>query len=377
MGSLTAHLREAGDHGHLRFHPSCPVCRQERLYGALSSEPVVSLRAQALLAGGVLALSASAPVVAAAQEPDRQVEGVAAPEQSGEAELDDPTFDPGGDTSLSYDTAPVPGAPGDGADSGEGAPLDLEPSVDLDGQLAPLAETEAPATDEDAVAPPAEGVPPAEGQPPGVEVTTGAPTVPNPGDRAPSPDADERPAGEQRPDRGLGPLGSDRGTYEREPGTDRSGGAVPDRPPSVDSGPPVRSSPGTGGATHSRPHVDAVDPAAPVPAAPVEATAPASAGPVEASAPAVPVPTSEPVTVAQANAPASNSSDEQALEGNARSYVVQPGDSLWSIAKRLLGGEASPARIAREVHRLWSLNSSRIGTGDPDLLMVGTRLQLR
>jgi hypothetical protein len=56
---------------------------------------------------------------------------------------------------------------------------------------------------------------------------------------------------------------------------------------------------------------------------------------------------------------------------------VQPGESLWAIASDLLGGEASPARIAREVDRLWRLNSDRIGTGDPDLLMVGTRLNLR
>ena len=61
----------------------------------------------------------------------------------------------------------------------------------------------------------------------------------------------------------------------------------------------------------------------------------------------------------------------------ARPYVVQPGDSLWSIAKRLLGADASPARIAGEVNRLWSLNEGRIGTGDPDLLMVGTELRLR
>src|SRR5688500_13347857 len=95
MGSLTAHLLEAGDHGRLRFHPSCPVCRQERLYGTLSSEPVVSLRAQALLVGGALALSSSAPAIAVAQEPDRQFEGVAASEEPGGPELDDPGFDPG------------------------------------------------------------------------------------------------------------------------------------------------------------------------------------------------------------------------------------------------------------------------------------------
>jgi nucleoid-associated protein YgaU len=56
---------------------------------------------------------------------------------------------------------------------------------------------------------------------------------------------------------------------------------------------------------------------------------------------------------------------------------VRPGDSLWSIARRLLGPDASAGRIAREVNRLWELNRERIATGDPDLLMVGTKLRLR
>ena len=56
---------------------------------------------------------------------------------------------------------------------------------------------------------------------------------------------------------------------------------------------------------------------------------------------------------------------------------MQRGESLWSIAKDLLGEDASVARIAREVNRLWELNSARIGTGEPDLLMVGTRIALR
>jgi len=60
-----------------------------------------------------------------------------------------------------------------------------------------------------------------------------------------------------------------------------------------------------------------------------------------------------------------------------RSHVVLPGESLWSVASDLLGADASPAAIAREVHRLWELNKDRIGTGNPDLLMVGTRLVLR
>lgn len=56
-------------------------------------------------------------------------------------------------------------------------------------------------------------------------------------------------------------------------------------------------------------------------------------------------------------------------------YVVQPGDSLWSIARRLLPAGASDAQVAREVSRLWTLNASRIGTGDPNLISVGLELR--
>ena len=71
------------------------------------------------------------------------------------------------------------------------------------------------------------------------------------------------------------------------------------------------------------------------------------------------------------------SSGRDRANPNDRFHVVVPGESLWSIARDLLGREASTARIAREVSRLWELNKTRIGTGDPDLLMAGTRLRLR
>ena len=58
-------------------------------------------------------------------------------------------------------------------------------------------------------------------------------------------------------------------------------------------------------------------------------------------------------------------------------HVVRPGESLWSIASRLLGAHASVGAIALEVRRLWRLNSERIGTGDPNVLTVGVRLRLR
>jgi nucleoid-associated protein YgaU len=58
------------------------------------------------------------------------------------------------------------------------------------------------------------------------------------------------------------------------------------------------------------------------------------------------------------------------------SYVVQSGDCLWHIAAGLLPGDANDAQIAAEVARLWSLNESAIGTGDPSLIYAGTALRL-
>ena len=56
--------------------------------------------------------------------------------------------------------------------------------------------------------------------------------------------------------------------------------------------------------------------------------------------------------------------------------VVRAGDSLWSIARRTLGGSASAAEIAAFVDRLWELNKHRIRSGTPDLIAVGERLRI-
>jgi hypothetical protein len=60
----------------------------------------------------------------------------------------------------------------------------------------------------------------------------------------------------------------------------------------------------------------------------------------------------------------------------ARSHVVAPGESLWSIATDFLEAGASSGEISREVERLWERNRDRIGTGDRNLLLAGTALQL-
>ena len=113
------------------------------------------------------------------------------------------------------------------------------------------------------------------------------------------------------------------------------------------------------------------------------ASAPASSNWVSDGAGAPPEPTAapvpaslEPVATANVSSPSDNR-EPPPLARHSRTYVVQPGDSLWSIAKRLVGRDASAGLIAREVNRLWTLNRSRIATGDPDLLIVGTRLELR
>jgi nucleoid-associated protein YgaU len=65
-----------------------------------------------------------------------------------------------------------------------------------------------------------------------------------------------------------------------------------------------------------------------------------------------------------------------AAQTSERVHTVRAGESLWSIARAELGPGASAAEIAAYVRQLWSLNADRIGTGDPDLVRVGTHLLL-
>jgi hypothetical protein len=56
--------------------------------------------------------------------------------------------------------------------------------------------------------------------------------------------------------------------------------------------------------------------------------------------------------------------------------VVQRGDSLWRIARRLLPDDAVDSAVARAVSRLYAENSDVIGA-DPDLLVPGQHLGTR
>jgi hypothetical protein len=83
----------------------------------------------------------------------------------------------------------------------------------------------------------------------------------------------------------------------------------------------------------------------------------------------------EPPATQPAAVPAEPNEARSGLAGRGF-HTVRAGECLWSIAAALLPGGASNAEVAAEVQRLWHLNASRIGTGHPNLLMVGTRLRL-
>ncbi len=63
-------------------------------------------------------------------------------------------------------------------------------------------------------------------------------------------------------------------------------------------------------------------------------------------------------------------------EAAGQMILVRPGDSLWTIARSRLPAGASDAAIWHEVLAIWHRNAGRIGTGDPNLIFSGTRLQV-
>ena len=332
MGSLSAHLRAPEDHARLPFHPDCPVCRSERLTGLLPPAGVVSLRTQAVLAAGVLALSAAAPAAVLAAEPDQEQQGATAPGQSGGADTaGNPDFGPGGaSTDLPAEASPVPQlqAPS-AANNDDAAPLDQEPANDVD---APV-------------------------------IDAGDPAGPN----AQQPDAPATPP--------APPAAGD----PEQPASPTSPGPTADAPPAAT---PAPGSPRTNAALRLRAHERRADAkrAAMKELAQARQLARVSAPSVSAKPPARAPSSATGVQTVRARSTSSVAvvvGDRGAAARGDGTHVVRAGESLWSIARDMLGGTASIAQIAREVNRLWELNKDRIGTGDRNLLMIGTRLELR
>jgi hypothetical protein len=322
VSSLDRHLRRLDAHCGSGFHPDCPVCR-ERLAGTLVGNRMVGRRTLAGVLAGLLAVSALAPGASVAQRPGRGPNPPAAPAPA------DPTLDPDWQPpgpegpSLAEPPAAAPPASDDGQGGtvdDEAGPVESEP---LQETIPEPAEIEAP--------PPAAPAPP----PAAVE----QPPLPDAESPAPAPLAEPpvSPVQPATPPTAAGDLieqpggqaanGENRAVrigLEPSPPATRAGGMQAEVAPATDQSP------------------------GPLPTASAGAEAP----------------------------PASQSVSGPAGRIEGGTYVVQPGDSLWSIASRLLGQDASTVRIAHEVNRLWKLNRQRIATGDPDLLPAGTMLEL-
>ena len=315
MVLLSVHQQNRSERDRLCFDPRCPACRHGGLLGLLAPELVFSRRVQALLASGVLALSVGATTSSVAAERDRQHEGVSAPEPSGPGRTDDFGSALGAETPLPFDVDPHPADPRspEGQRAEEVPPLEPEPAHDPD-VPPPLAE---PGTPPPLIGHEAPMPPPAAQHEQSTEVVPKRMPllVPDPTAAVGEPDA-------RRPGH-LRWAGGDRASAQRwSQGAGRS--AAPPQPP---------------------PDTSVV--------AGLEQTAP-------------PPRIAEVASGATARIPA-----------GARFHVVRRGESLWSIATALLGPDAANADIARRVERLWSLNEHRIGTGNPDLLRIGVKLQLR
>jgi len=315
MSSLGAHLRQSESHAKLGFHPDCPVCQEQRVFGELPSSAVVSSRTLAAITAGLLVLSAAGPPVAVAAEPDQ--------EQSGSAPADP---SPGGDSAQTPDSDP-------------GGPATSVPD-NPPGSRSP-APSQPPNPDTDAV-----------DQEPAKET---APPIADAGDGTPEP----------QPARRTG------ATTPQTPPPGLPSSLTP--PPSST---PASSAP-TAAAPHAtvghrgphpprhgvRPHLHTAHSGSiTVVANDIQVSSTQSQAP--GSVPAAEV-SSAPATDRRGRSTAGK-----------RVHVVVAGECLWSIARAELGGHASDARIAREVNRLWELNKSEIATGNPDLLRVGTRLKL-
>ncbi len=318
MAALSTHLT-ASNHAALAFHPTCPVCRAERLSGALTDGPAISRRAQA---AGLAATFALVPALTAApalatdnettvgiQDPGKPVDNV-----------DDPNFKPPpAHKAPLRDGAPVvnPDAPTNDKD---GDPLDNNGDPGDD----PGAQAPAPGGINDNAVPP--GLTPDQTPPP-------APTPPPPPAFAPPAAAPAPPTATPAPAPAPQPATAPEAAGKKKAKKDK---------PKADK--PKAS---------ERPKQRAAQPTP---------TAPA-------------VPTQQPAPVQRtATQPAAATKPVAAPSG--RTYTVQSGDSLWSIASRVAGPGASPAKIAVLVDQLWKLNSGRIASGDPSMVAVGTALRL-
>ena len=378
MSSLQEHLdRHDLAEADIAFRRDCPVCRAERVLGRLPSTSLVSPRACAAVTALAMVTSTAAPTAALADG-----QGVASPAP--------PSPPP--------PTASVEAAGGGAAPADGGAPA-AAPAASEHDDGEPSRHEGSPGDSAPAPAPSSAGT---NETAPGVTGSTAPPPTAPPASGGP-PVANDPPSASTDRAVGTDSAGGDNGNPAAP---DEGGDAVPPAAPAAGVPAPAASPPShnasqvTSGraeattpphAAHRssrRPGVELTD-AAP---APVHSRAGGSAsatphGPPphggaargdarsstgsargEATGAAGPRP---------AATPSRPSGRHQRVEVAAHmTYRVRHGDSLWRIAARHLGPDATTAQTAREVNRLWELNQQRIGTGNPDLIFPGQTLRL-
>src|SRR5215207_10063951 len=72
--------------------------------------------------------------------------------------------------------------------------------------------------------------------------------------------------------------------------------------------------------------------------------------------------------------PGQAEAQEQATP-NTTTKLVEPGDSLWTIAQARLSPDAAPQQVAEEVGRIYELNRDQIGE-NPNLIFPGQQFFL-
>ena len=375
MSSLQEHLvhHDLAETG-VAFRRDCPVCRGERVLGQLPSTALVSPRACAAVTALALVTSTSAPgsVLADGQgvavpappsppPPSANVQaagGGAAPADTGLAPAGAPAVSEHDDAAARHDGPPGGTAPA----PSPGGPSGMAESVT--GSSAPPAATH-PATGGDSAA----GDPPPATTDGGLDAASedgddGSSVAPAPGGTAVAPAAAAAPAPPPTASTPTPttwqattgrPTASTSSPAGHHPVHDRGSGhpdiasapARPDAKTQSRSGP--RAQAGHGGEPHSGTG--------------------SRTGSVRSEA------TND--KSAPTAAKSSSSTRHQPVEVQTPgTYRVQPGDSLWRIAARHLGTDATTAQTAREVNRLWELNQQRIGTGNPDLIFPGQTLTM-
>ena len=376
MSSLHAHLeRHDLAASPLDFRRDCPLCRAERVQGRLPTASLLPPRARAAMAAAVLASGAVTPGAVAAGDG----QGVAAPAPASPPppQVSDVGVGGGGAAPIDRDhgaqqepheaddlgsegdfrpnegareTDPDSGAvaPGTGGSgSGPAGPEGRDRSADSGDaatvQRAPAAEPsrgDAPAARPDAPDHPAGTPGPAPAPAPAQHETPPAPAQPDTVHASPTPGPSTARAGGQT----GGPQGP--GGSARQPAFTPGLGA------SSDFGGSARGERGGLRRERDRDRTSGRDGRATQSGEPLAVDATAT-GPDRAARRAEREGTEQPAT-----------------------YRVRPGDSLWRIAERRLGPDATATATAREVTRLWELNRHRIGTGNPDLIFPGQTLRM-